>query len=63
VDGADDLAAVYALQVDARDAEVRVPELPLDHDERHAFVRHLDRLGVSQLIGRETPSHTAAAAA
>jgi len=48
MDGADDLAAVYALQVNACDAEVRVPELPLDDDERDTFVRHLDRVGVSQ---------------
>ena len=57
MDGADDLAAVYALQVDARDAEVRVSELPLDHDQRHTFVRHLDRMGVSQSVGRKPPSH------
>jgi hypothetical protein len=38
VDGADDLAAVDALQVDAGDAEVGVPELTLDDDERNAFV-------------------------
>jgi len=50
MDGADDLAAVYALQVNACDAEVRVPELPLDDDERDTFVRHLDRVGVSQLV-------------
>jgi hypothetical protein len=58
VDGADDLAAVYALQVDARDAEVRVSELPLDHDERDTFVRCLDRVGVPQLVGREPASQT-----
>src|SRR5205807_6564892 len=56
VDGADDLAAVYALQVDARDAEVRVSELPLDHDKRDTFVRHLNRVSVPQLMGREAPS-------
>lgn len=32
-------------------------ELPLDHDERDTFVRHLERVGVSQLVGREPPSH------
>jgi len=57
VDGADDLAAVDALQVDARDAEVRVSELPLDHDQRDTFVRHLDGMGVPQLVGRKPPSH------
>jgi hypothetical protein len=51
------ISAVDALQVNARDAEVRVSELPLDHDERDPFVRHLDRVGVSQLVWREPPSH------
>ena len=32
-------------------------ELPLDYDERDTFVRHLDCVGVSQLVGRESPSH------
>ncbi len=58
MDGADDLAVVYVLQVDARDAEVRVSELPLDHGKRDTFVRHLNCVGVSQLVGREPPSHT-----
>jgi hypothetical protein len=57
MDGADDLAAVYALQINARDTEVRVSELPLDHDKRDTFVRHLDRVRVPQLVGREPPSH------
>jgi hypothetical protein len=46
VDRVDDLAAVDALEVDARDAQVGVPELPLDHDQRDALVRHLDRVRV-----------------
>ena len=57
VDGADDLAAVHPLEVDARDAEVRVSQLPLNHDKRDTFVRHLNRVGVPQLVGREPPSH------
>jgi hypothetical protein len=63
VDGADDLAAVDALQVDAGDPEVGVPELALDHDERNAFVRHLDRVGVPQLVRRDRRLTPAAAAA
>jgi len=50
MDGADDLAAVDALEVDAGDAEVGVSELTLYHDQRNAFVGHLDRGGVSQLV-------------
>ena len=57
MDGADDLAAIDALQVDAGDPEVGVPELALDHDQRNAFVRHLDRVGMTQLVRREPPSH------
>jgi hypothetical protein len=53
VDGADDLAAVDALEVDARDTEVGVPELALDHDQRHAVVRHLNRMSVPELVWRE----------
>jgi hypothetical protein len=50
VDGADDLAAVDALQVDAGDTEVGVPELALDHDQRYALVRHLDRVRAEKLL-------------
>jgi hypothetical protein len=51
VDGADDLAAVDTLEVDAGDAKVGVlAELTLDHHERQTFVRHLDRVGVPQLV-------------
>jgi hypothetical protein len=31
-----------------------VPELTLDHDERNALVRHLDGVGVPQLMRSET---------
>jgi hypothetical protein len=34
MDGLDDLAAVDGLQVDAGDAEVAMPELALDDDQR-----------------------------
>jgi hypothetical protein len=33
-------------------------ELALDHDEWNAFVRHLDRVSVSQLMRREPSSHS-----
>ena len=56
MDGFDDLAAVDALEVNACDAEVGMPELALDHDQRDALVRHLDRVGVPQLVRREGPS-------
>jgi hypothetical protein len=50
MDGVDDLGAVDPLQVDRRDAEVRMPKLSLDDDERHALVRHLDGMRVTELM-------------
>ena len=57
MDGLDDLAAVDALEVDAGDAEVAVSELALDDDQRHAFARHLDGVGVTELVRREPAPH------
>ena len=42
MNGVDDLAVVI-LQIDRRNPEVRVAELPLDHVERHAFSGHLQQ--------------------
>jgi hypothetical protein len=50
VDGADDLAAIDALEVDARDAEVGVSELALNDDKRDSFVRHFNRVSVPELV-------------
>jgi hypothetical protein len=47
VDRVDDLGAVDALEVDRGDAEVGVPELALDDDQRHALARHLHGVGVA----------------
>jgi hypothetical protein len=57
VDGADHLAAVDALEVDAGDPEVGVSELALDYDEWDTLVRHLDRVGMPKLMRRKTPPH------
>ena len=46
MDGADDLAAIDALQVDASDPKIGVPKLTLDHNQRNAFVSHLDSMGM-----------------
>lgn len=59
-DRLDDLAVVDPLQVDGRDAEVRVTELPLNDVERHALTGHLDGVRVSKLVGRESPTDTRA---
>jgi hypothetical protein len=56
VDGVDDLGAVDALQIDRGDAEVGVPELALDDEQRHAFPGHLDGVCVPELVRREAPS-------
>jgi hypothetical protein len=58
VDGADDLAAIDALEVHAGDAGVGVAELTLDHDERNTLVRHLDCVGVPQLVWSEPAPNT-----
>jgi hypothetical protein len=34
-----------------------MPELALDHDQRHALTRHLDRVRVAQLVRCEPPPH------
>jgi hypothetical protein len=62
VDGIDDLAAIDALEVGVRDTEVGVPELPPDHDERNALVRHLDGVSVPQLVRREAATFAREAA-
>jgi len=48
MNGADRLGVVYPLQVDGSHSEVGVPELSLDHVERHALLRHLDGVRVAQ---------------
>src|SRR5919106_3113289 len=57
MDGVDDLGVVDALQVDAGDAEVGMPELALDDDQRHALAGHLDGVRVAQLVRREASSY------
>ena len=46
VDRVDDLACIDSLEVDRRDPEVRVAELPLDDRRWDPFVRHFDGVGV-----------------
>jgi hypothetical protein len=58
VDGVDDLGVIDPTQIDRRDREVSVPELALNDEQRHAFARHLHRVGVSELMRREPASHT-----
>jgi hypothetical protein len=52
MDGVDDLGAINSLQVNAGDPEIAMRELPLDHDQRDAFVRHLDSVRMPQLMRR-----------
>jgi hypothetical protein len=57
MDGFDDFGVVDALEIDGRDAEVAVPELALDDDQRYAFAGHLDRVSMSKLVGREASAN------
>jgi hypothetical protein len=57
VDGVDDLGVVDALQVDRGDAEVAVAQLALDDDQRDALARHLDGMGVTELVRSKPPAH------
>jgi hypothetical protein len=56
-DGVDDFGVVDALQVDRGNAEVGVSELSLDDHERHAFVGHLDGVGMAQLVRGDSAAH------
>jgi hypothetical protein len=47
-----------ALEVDGSDAEVAVAERSLDDDKGHSFMRHLDGVGVPQLMRRKPPTHS-----
>src|SRR4051794_25874950 len=55
--GFDDFNVVDALEIDRGDAEIAVAELALNDDQRHAFMGHLDRVGVTQSMGREPSAH------
>ena len=50
VNGLDDLRVVDPLEINRCDPEMGMSELPLDDDQRDAFVRHLNRVGVSELV-------------
>ena len=53
VNGVDDFAGVYALEVDRGDPEMGMSELPLDYWQRDPFVGHLNGVGVPELMWRE----------
>ena len=50
MDCVDDLAAVNPFELDAGDAEVCMPELTPDDDQRDALSGHLDRVRVAHLV-------------
>jgi len=56
VKGLDDLRVIDPLEVDRCDPEIGVSQLPLDDDERDTFVRHLNRMGVAELVWCEPTS-------
>jgi hypothetical protein len=53
VDGLDDLGVVDSAKVSGCDCEIGVTELALDHDQRDALARHLNRVRLAQLMRRE----------
>ena len=57
VDGVNDFGVVDPLEVDGGDAEVGVAELALNDVERDAFVCHLNRVRVAELMRSETSAH------
>jgi hypothetical protein len=57
MDRADDFLDIDPLQVNARGRDVRMPELPLDDRQRHAFACELDRVCVAELVRRETAAN------
>jgi hypothetical protein len=57
VDGVGGLRVVNSLEGDRGDAEVGVPELALDHDQRPALASHLDGVRVAQPARREASPH------
>jgi hypothetical protein len=51
------ISAFDSLQEDRHDAEVAMAEMAVDDDRRHAFIGHLDGVGVAQLSGAKGPAH------
>ena len=50
VDRADDLLDINPLQIHAGGRDIRMPELPLDHRQRHPLPRELDRVSMAELV-------------
>jgi hypothetical protein len=59
VDGIDDFGVVDALEVNRGDAEAAVAKLALDDKQRHAFMGHLHRVRMTQLMRREPAANAA----
>ena len=59
MNSADHFGAVDPLQIDRGDPEIGVPELALDHVQRHSLARHLDRMRVAELMRCEAASDMA----
>jgi hypothetical protein len=60
MDSVNDLGVIDATQIGGGDREVGVSELALDEQQRDAFARHLDCVGVAQLVGSEPAAHSSA---
>jgi len=58
VDRIDDLGAIDPAQINRRDPEIGMPQLPLDDHDRDPLARHLDRVSMPELMGSEPPTNT-----
>jgi hypothetical protein len=58
VDGVDDFGVVDPAQVHRGDRKVGMTELALDDQQRHPLSRHLNRVGVAQLVRSEAAPDT-----
>jgi hypothetical protein len=56
MDGLDDFVGVDSLEIDRRHAEIPVAELALNDIQRHTLAQQLDRMRVTQLLGRSVRS-------
>lgn len=58
MDGVDDLSVVDPTQIHRGDAEIGMPQLALDDQQRDPLARHLNRVSVAQLMRCEAPPNS-----
>jgi hypothetical protein len=58
VDGVDDLRRVNALQISARNPEMRMPKLALNNRQWDPLTSHLYSVSMAELVWRKPAAHT-----